>query len=378
MEITVRKELIWPVAGIALGALARTNPFYAPQIPLKVGVTAWFVDVVLILAMSWHPLTLRVGVLVTGLFLAVPCFLRDLPVFRFLLMCGMGFLFVVAALPLFAVPTSGFRGRLAYLFTWLGTCEVKRCARSFDAVSLRRLIVATLVHAAGVAAVKEVTPAGIGWLARWLAGGIALLAFAEMTTASHYFLTALIGLKAPALMRSPHRSASLGEFWADRWNPAASALVFGKYFFAPLARRGVMLALFAAFLASAVAHVLLLYMATKTWSLSLMWGAFFLVQPLLITLERRLKVRRWWPAAGWAWTMTALAITCPLLVEPLLQLSEPIWGTPDNVLLPTVRVLGLVIIVISFVSLGSLASIGGLVPPNKITGAKARAVPEIL
>ena len=366
-----RKQVIWPVVGIVIGALARTNPFYEPHITLEVGVTAWFVDMVLVLILSCHPFTARVGVLVAGLFMAVPCFLRALPVFRFFLMCGMAFAFAVAALQLFAVPTAGFRGRLAYVFNWLGTREVKRRARCFDAVSLLQLIVATLVLAAATAAVKAVSPSGIWWPARWLAGGILLLSFAEMMTAGHYFLTALMGISAPALMRSPYLSASIREFWAERWNPAASALVFGKYFFAPLARRGVGLALFAAFLGSAVAHVLLLYLAAGRWGISLMWGTFFLVQPLLIAVERWMNVRRWRPAAGRAWTLTVLAITSPLLVEPALQLIEPSWGTPDKVLLPTIRVLGLVIFVNVFVSLGSLASIRDLTPPNKVTGANA-------
>jgi hypothetical protein len=241
---------------------------------------------------------------------------------------------------------------------------VKRRARSFDAVSLLHFIVATLVLAGAAGTVKGVSPSGIGWLARWLAGGIMLLAFAEMTTAGHYFLTALMGISAPALMRSPHRSASLGEFWAERWNPAASALVFGRFFFAPLARRGVGLALFAAFFASALAHVLLLHMATRRWGMSLMWGAFFLLQPLLIAVERRLKVRRWRPVRRRAWTLATLAITSPLIVEPILQLIEPTWGAPSNVLLPTVRVLALVVFMNGLVSLGSLASIGGPTPPN--------------
>ncbi len=364
MEIAVWKKLIWPVAGIAFGALARTNPFYAPQIPLNIGVTAWLVDVVLVLICSFHPCAVRVGVLVAGLFLAVPCLLRPLPMFRFLLMCGMGSTFALAVLQLFPTPAAGFRGRLAYIFTWLNTREVKRRERRFDAASVLHLIGATLVLAAAFASVKGVSPSGIWWLARWLAGGIMFLAFAEMTTAGHDFLTAVMGIEAPALMRSPHRSASLGEFWSERWNPAVSTLVFGRCFFAPLARRGVGLALFAAFFASAVAHGLLLGMATRRWGISLMWGAFFLVQPLLIAVERRMKVRRWQPMAGRAWTLAGLGIASPLFVEPALQLMEPTWGPPDNVLLPTVQVLGFVMLLNGLVSLGSLASIPDLSPPN--------------
>jgi hypothetical protein len=201
-----------------------------------------------------------------------------------------------------------------------------------------------------------------------------ILAFAEMITAGHYFLTALMGIDAPAVTRSPYLSASIREFWAERSNPVASVLVFGKYFYAPLARRGVGLALCAAFFGSAAAHVLLLHMATGRWGISLMWGAFFLVQPPLIAVERRMKVRRWRPAAGRAWTLAALAIASPLLVEPALQLVEPSWGTPDQLLLPTVRVLGLAIFVSVFVSLGSLASIVDLTPPKTVqrTGATQR------
>ncbi len=364
-----RSQPTWPILGLALGVLAGANPFYKPHIPLKAGVVAWFAEMVFILVMSWHPCTARVGVMVAGLFLAVPCFLQALPMHRFLLMCGMALAFALVAAHLFIAPATGFRERLAYCFTWLGTREVKRRAPSFDAVSLRDLLVATLLHVVGVAAVKAVTPAGLGWLVRWLAGGIALLAFAEMVTVSHCFLTGLLGVSAPALMRSPHRSVSLGEFWAQRWNPAVSALIFGRYFFAPLARRGVGLALFAAFLASAVAHVSLLFMANGRWGHSLMWGAFFLVQPLLIAVERRVKVRRWRPAAAWVLTMASLAITSPLLVEPVLQLIEPTWGAPDDVLQPTLRVLGLVMVVNSLVALGSLASIQTPASPGEGKGA---------
>ncbi len=352
-----RKQLIWPVAGIIIGVLARTNPFYEPHITLEAGVAAWLAEMVLVLILSLHPGGARVGVLAAGLFLTVPGFLRALPIFRLFLMCSMAFVFAFAVVQLFSVPTAGFRGRLAWVFTWLGTREVKRRARSFDAASLRQLLAATLVLAAAVAVVKSAPSTGFWLLARWLAGGILLLAFAEMVTAGHYFLTALMGVSAPALMRSPHLSASLREFWAERWNPAVSALVFGRYFFSPLARRGAGLALFAAFFGSAAAHVLLLYMAAKQWGISLMWGAFFLAQPLFMVLERWLKVRRWPMAAGRVWALAALAITSPLIVEPVLQLAEPTWGMPDEVLTPAVRVLGLAVFLNVFVLLGSLAAI---------------------
>ena len=84
-----------------------------------------------------------------------------------------------------------------------------------------------------------------------------------------------------------------------------------------------------------------------------------------------MEQRRWRLMARRAWTLAALALTCPLIVEPVLQLIEPTWGAGNPVLLSTVRVLSLVIVVDACVSLGSLASVGGPTPPNNITGANA-------
>jgi hypothetical protein len=88
-----------------------------------------------------------------------------------------------------------------------------------------------------------------------------------------------------------------------------------------------------------------------------MCGAFFLVQPLFIVAERRMRVRRWLPAAGRAWTLAILTITSPLFVEPALQIIEPSWGAPDTVLTPVIAVLGFVIVMNAFFALGSLAAV---------------------
>jgi hypothetical protein len=87
-----------------------------------------------------------------------------------------------------------------------------------------------------------------------------------------------------------------------------------------------------------------------------MCGAFFLVQPLFIVVERWMKVRQWRPAARRAWTLTCLTIASPLFVEPALQIIEPSWGATDNVLAPTMFALGFAIIINVFFSVGQLAS----------------------
>jgi hypothetical protein len=149
---------------------------------------------------------------------------------------------------------------------------------------------------------------------------------------------------------------------------AASALGFRPIVFVPLARRGIVLALFAAFFASAVCHVLLAYMAMVRWKISLVCGAFFLVQPLLILTERRMNVRRWPTIAARAWTLSALAITSPLFVEPVIEFVEPSWGATDNVLIPTMFAFSFAIVVNVFISAGQLASCPRFMPPNTETG----------
>ncbi len=362
------KQFIWPLAGIVIGALAGMNHFYQPNITVEIGIAAWFADMALVLILTTHPIAARVGVLVAGLFLAVPCFLCASPLTRGLLMGCMVLPLVIAVVPLLA-PTADFRARFAFLYTWGGTREVKRRARSFDMASLLHFIVATVILAGAVVSVKTIPVTGFWLLVRWFGGGIFAFAFAEMVTASHNFLTALLGLTAPALMQSPHLSTSLSEFWSERWNPGAS-VVYRIFWFMPLARYNAGLALVAAFLASALFHVLLFYMAIVQWKISLICGAFFLVQPLFIAVERWMKVRCWRPAAGWAWTLAVLAITSPLIVEPALEIIEPSWGAPNQVLGPTIVMLGFVIILNGIYSLGQFAFLPELMP---LTALKPKA-----
>lgn len=337
-----RMQLVCPVAGIILVALIIPNPFYTPHIPFLVGLMAWCVDLLVVLILPAYSIGARIGPLVAGIFLAVPCFTATLPLLRGLLMCFTAVPFLAAIALAGAPRLQGFRARLAHLCFRSGIYQGKQPAHRLDAAALLQLVIATAVFAAAMAVVK-VTPAfGQGLPVRWLAGGIMIFAVAEMATAGLPLVAAAFGVAVWPFMQSPYRSASIGEFWTRRWNIYTSALA-RKYCFAPLARRGVALALFTTFFISAVAHVLLFAMAAGRWKMSLICGAFFLVQPLLIGIERRLKVRHWHRAAARTWTLTALALTSPLFVEPALQIFEKSWGAPGDMLLPVVATLGFVL-----------------------------------
>jgi hypothetical protein len=346
---------------MVLGIIAATNPLHLKPITLHAGIAVWFADALLVLVLSANPIGARVGVLMAGLFMAIPGIVWTAP-FNCLLLAGlMSVPFLAAAALLIGQPIAGFRARLALISAWSDTYPLQRRARGFDAAALRNLLLATAVFAVAYAIVQTVSAHGLNLPVRWLAGGIGVLALGEMATAGPNFAMAALGINVPPLFLSPYRSVTIGEFWAKRWNRASGELL-RRCCFAPLARFGSVFAMFATFAISAVGHALMAFFVLGRWKIAVVFGAFFLVQPLLIAAERRLAVRRWRPAAGRAWTLTALAITSPMFIEPTLQFFVRSRGAPENVLLPALVALGVIIILSGVVTLVSLASISSSSP----------------
>jgi hypothetical protein len=350
-----RKLFLWPMAAIVLAAFAAVNPFYQPDIAPFIGYAAWVADMALAIACFVYPPLARPGVLLCGLFLAVPCFLDAGPLFRGLLICLALLPLLVAVVPLLAPSITDFRARVYFLMSWFGTRELKRRPRSFHAAALLQSVAGTLAFAAMVAAVEAIPASGLWFGPRWLAGGLMLFAFAETATGFHNFLTGLLGLTVPGVLNSPVLSRSIGEFWTERWNPGASVF-FRKACYEPLARHGRVRALFAAFIVSGIWHLLLAYAVLGRWGMSVVWGAFFFVQPLLILLERRMKVRRWRPAAARGWTLSALAVTCPLIVEPTLQIIARILEPAGPVPLTAAMVVLVVVVTVFPLAVSLMAS----------------------
>lgn len=117
-KLRLRKPFLWPAAAVLLGALAAANPYYTPNISLHLGIAAWCADMVLVLVLWAHPITARAGVLMAGLFLAVPCFLYAPPLFRGLLMCLSFIPLAIAAMPMVAPQLVDARSRFAFMCSW--------------------------------------------------------------------------------------------------------------------------------------------------------------------------------------------------------------------------------------------------------------------
>lgn len=352
-----RKLFLWPAAALLIGALASLNPFYAPEMSPRFGTAAWVADMAVALICWVHPIVARAGVLLAGLFMAIPSFLDAPPLFRGWLMCGMFIPLVLACIPVLAPSVTGFRARLALLCSWDHTRELKRRPRYFAAGSLLQLFVATIVFATALDAVELAPVSGLWRAVRWLAGGVMILVFAEMWTAFHNFLSVWLGITTPLLMEPPFLSTSLGEFWTKRWNPGTS-FMFRRLCFEPLGRRSPVSAFFAVFILSGVAHALLFYVAMLQWKIALINGSFFFVQPLFILVERRINIRRWPVAAGRAWALSVLALTSPLFVGPALKLIDTVLSL-QSVVLATIFVLASVISMESLFLLAALIACWG-------------------
>jgi hypothetical protein len=402
---TTLQQFAWPAAGVAL-AIALVGVLRPPQhrdLSLGAGVAILAAEFLLVAILSATPAGTRVAVLLSGLMLPLAAYVSDTPLARALLACFGGLPFVTATLLLApeahapgastaigtatgtaaagtaaagtAAAATRLGRRLAFICS-IGGVVARRRPRAFDARALLHLALATAVLAAAIAGAKASTPpshhGGDGvapapsrdvptsartserpggvtcWArlaTRWFAGGVGMLAIGEMFTACLPLAAAAAGVTtSPPLFRSPARSTSLADFWARRWNVRASAF-FLRYTFAPLARHGVGLAVSFTFLMSALGHAFFADIALGRWP-AVSCAAFFLAQPLLLAAERRLHVRRHWPPlAGWLWTMFALAVTSPLLIEPVLRTVTPSWGPPTNVLAPTAAGLAFVVVV---------------------------------
>jgi hypothetical protein len=128
-----------------------------------------------------------------------------------------------------------------------------------------------------------------------------------------------IGFVFPPLHVSPILSRSVQEFWGERWNRTVNDWLRTNCFMPLARRRRPVLGVAAAFVSSAALHA---YMTVVPLGLAMAgWmTAYFLVQPLLIGMERMLGVARWSVPAAHLWTVTVMVLPSPLFVEPMLQI----------------------------------------------------------
>jgi len=288
------------------------------------GLAIWFIELVVVAMLANSRRHARACLMVTLMMLALPAFVIDPRLIAIFVLMG-GVLFCAIRTADFAIdgPLNGFRARFAHLVAVIDTRLIKHCPRRLDMRSVMRLLVGLAFAIAAIWLVGKAQSLE-GWrhyALRWFAGGFVLAPALFMAVdALRALIGTAFGREFPILSDAPLLSRSVNEFWTKRWNRVVSKILHDR-FYKPLAKYGTTFALFAAFAASAALHAWLIGIPMGA-ACAASWAAFFLVQPLLILIERRLRVRHWRPALGWLWTMSALGLVSPLFTEPLLRWLE--------------------------------------------------------
>ena len=202
------------------------------------------------------------------------------------------------------------------------TRRVERTARGLDIRAWLRAAAFALPTVLAMAAVLDVGAphTAAGWLARWTAGTVAAYCSIEVVIALHHAVARAVGFTLPTLHDNPILSRTLAEFWGRRWNLAVRDMLH-EHVFLPLTRRtSRAAAVFATFAASALLHAWLELAAAGPW-LALSMAGYFAVEGALVLLEQRLPLRTWSPGLQRGWTVCAVILPLPLLLEPLLALT---------------------------------------------------------
>ncbi|MEO6952229.1 MAG: membrane bound O-acyl transferase family-domain-containing protein [Polyangia bacterium] len=202
-------------------------------------------------------------------------------------------------------------------------CRLARPTRPrLDPAKALRTLVYAMVSSASVICVYYARTRPLPLLLGSMAAAVAIWSTAEWVSTLVRVVTELTGWALPSLHDRPIESRSLGELWGKRWNLTVTRWLHGATF-VPVARRhGATLGLFAAFSVSALFHAYISY-AGGGVVLALSMGSFFVVQAILMLVERGLHVTRWPAWAARTWMLAGMLIPSPLFTEPMIAVSMP-------------------------------------------------------
>jgi len=222
-------------------------------------------------------------------------------------------------------PARSWRLRLWHVLAAFDTRHAKRVRPCVDGAGFGRGLLQSTVGVAGLAALVYAAPRIAGpahAIVRCLGGAALVYGVASAVAEWLRSMYLLVGVAVPPIHRSPIASRSLREFWGERWNRVVGRWL-RETFFVPLARRrrpteGLILA----FVASALLHGYTTLAAVgATMAIPMM--AFFLVQGGFVLIERALRIERWSEASARLWFFTAMLVSLPLFVEPVLAIVLP-------------------------------------------------------
>lgn len=276
-------------------------------------------ELLLVAGLSARPGPAKLAFMLAVLLLPWPAFVAAPVVWRSVFALGAFWCVVRSADFVLEPAPASFARRLLHLVAIIDTRLVQRGGHAVPAHHWLLLAGTLTAFVLAVFAVRaaETFEGGAHLALRWSAGIVLVLAGFEALTAVFRIGTALLGYYAPRLSHYPLLARSIAEFWSARWNRVVGKVLRDRVF-TPLAHRGAALAVWATFLASAAFHAYLVGIVLLRWAPALAAAAFFLLQPLLLSLERVLRIRRRARLLRHAWTLGMLLLTAPLFIEPVL------------------------------------------------------------
>jgi len=175
------------------------------------------------------------------------------------------------------------------------------------------LAAAAMVPVASIAVYMPVLPSNTALVyASSTRLGIAFFALLLLVDAGYRAPLALCGGSLQCTMQQPWQAKSLRDFWAKRWNLTIQRML-KDVVYQPAIDSGCTrsVAVWLTFLASGGLHVYpLLLVGMPVWSV-LQMLAFFMLQPVLITVEQLLGLR------GTLWVFLSLVSICPLFAHQI-------------------------------------------------------------
>lgn len=246
--------------------------------------------------------------------LAPLCLSRDWPIARTVMAFGFaaGFLRVIQVVRHPAGTTMG--GRALSVITLV--IDPRRLVRTHRELRLDAFIAGIVETGLAFALFLAPYPHTLGVL-RTLVGAVSAYLVVEGVARLIEGVVALAGVDAGPLHDAPIRARTVSEFWSRRWNRAIHVWL-NEHAFRPTAiRLGGAMGVMAAFGASALLHLIPIWIACD-FPHAIAMGSFFLLHGGIVIVESKLGVARWPRLLGHVWTLGIFAITMPLFVEPML------------------------------------------------------------
>jgi len=253
----------------------------------------------------------RAGALAFGLLAVLPAWWAETPLVRGVL--GLiSWLLVMRLVDLVRVRTPFSLARRAWhLLSAVDSRLLEPAPRRVDFRGVAALL-AWLALGVGGGALAWVAPRFGGLGVRWLGGALIGYAAVESIWTSVRVAYGALGFGTPTLHRHPIAARTLRELWSERWATPVSHWLNANIF-RPVTRLGFpRLGLLAAFAASGVGHAYGVLVALG-WPMALAMLGFFVVQGVLMVVERVLGV------SARAWVVVAMLASSPLFTEPMLR-----------------------------------------------------------